>query len=88
MNPRGKNKRWKAIIFWIARIFQVNVHRFVMCDYCNNIKFYEGDAPLPDPITLGTIGLTEHHCGYKGAPSPRFTFKCPYCNGEQHEPKG
>lgn len=50
------------------------------CNYCGDIKSYEGDAPLPEPLKMVMYGMVEHHCGYEGAPSPRFTFRCPHCN--------
>jgi len=52
------------------------------CWYCKGLHGWSGDAPLPYPLLLGMRGLIEAHCGYDGAPSPRFSFICPVCSGE------
>ena len=61
---------------------------FVRCKYCNDIKRWEGDPPLPYPIRFGHEGLEEIHCGYEGAPSPRFRFICPRCSNNGAGVKG
>ena len=62
------------------------VAHIVGCRYCLGLQRWEGDAPLPFPLTIFDKGLTELHCGYDGAPSPRFRFECPICtaNGAPH----
>ena len=55
------------------------VAHIVGCRYCLGLQRWEGDAPLPFPLTIFDKGLTELHCGYDGAPSPRFRFECPIC---------
>ena len=47
------------------------------CRYCNGLKRWHGDSPIPEPIGICDVGLKEHHCGYEGATSPRFSFSCP-----------
>ena len=49
------------------------------CRYCGGLKRWNGDV-LPEPLRLGEVGILEAHCGYDGAPSPRFSFVCPVCN--------
>jgi hypothetical protein len=55
-------------------------NHIIQCRYCHDIIRWDGDAPLPEPLRLGDKGLYELHCGYDGAPSPRFTFTCPVCD--------
>jgi len=50
-----------------------------LCHFCNDIREWEGDAPLPYPLTIWTQGVVEHHCGFEGAKPPRFSFRCPEC---------
>ncbi|MHA1942627.1 MAG: hypothetical protein ACW97P_13065 [Candidatus Hodarchaeales archaeon] len=59
---------------------QEQVDPVVRCKHCGDIAHWEGNAPLPKPLTITTKGIVEHHCGYIGAPAPRFTFNCPKCN--------
>lgn len=56
-----------------------------ICFLCGGVKRYKGDAPLPSPLTISSEGLKENHCGYKGAPSPRFEFECPLCTSKAED---
>jgi hypothetical protein len=69
-----------------AALPPVRVEADVGCRYCLGLQRWEGDAPLPFPLTIFDKGLDELHCGYDGAPSPRFRFVCPICtaNAEAH----
>ncbi len=57
------------------------------CVRCRGLSEWVGDAPLPHPIVLGSKGLTEHHCGFDGSKSPRFTYVCPDCGNKNKEDK-
>ena len=49
------------------------------CRYCDGLKQWYGNAPLPRPLVIGDKGLTERHCGFEGAKWPRYEFLCPIC---------
>ncbi len=50
------------------------------CPECGGLYEWEGDAPIPEPLSIHSIGMGENHCGFEGADSPRFEFKCPSCS--------
>lgn len=52
----------------------------IKCELCKGLREWAGDAPLPEPLTLGYPGLQENHCGFAGASPERFIFRCPLCD--------
>jgi hypothetical protein len=73
-NPSGNVDKQDVV----AYIKDTN-HLGLKCRYCNDLVRWDGNAPLPEPLWYGDKGLYELHCGYEGAPTPRFTFICPVC---------